>query len=347
MADINTHLLAKLTALGYMVHSYRDPAVAKAVIGMDGRLSEVGASNGRSGKSLFGTALEQIMPTVYIGAKAKKLTDDQFLFEEVTEKTECVFLDDVRANLDFEFFFPAITGKMKVNAKGVGRWTIPRDKTPKFYISTNHAISGDSSSFRDRQFCIAFSDYYNDHHKPVNDFGMLFFEEWDQEQWNLFYNLIATSLKLYFQYGLVEAPGRDLELRRLRQQMGEEFLTWAEEYFSEGKEQNENGEDFVGGHLGQRVARQELFQDFLSKHTRAIRYYSATKFGKAIRWYCKYKGLHFNPHKPNKHGKNIEDFLRDNPGEIFIGQPDKVAGVEYFTVSKEFTEPVEDDEAPY
>ncbi len=350
LADINTHLLSKLTALGYMVHSYRDPAVAKAVVAMDGRLTEVGASNGRSGKSLLGTALEKIMPTVYIGAKAKKLTDDQFLFEEVTEKTECVFLDDVRANLDFEFFFPAITGKMKVNAKGVGRWTIPREKTPKFFISTNHAINGDSSSFRDRQFCIAFSDYYNDYHKPVDDFNMLFFEEWDEEQWNLFYNLIALSLRLYFQYGLVEAPGRDLELRRLRQQMGEEFLTWAEEYFSENSDQQQEQDEnapAMDSNLGKRIPRQELFQDFLGKHTRAIRYYSATKFGKAIRWFCKYKGLHFNPHKPNKHGQNIQDFLSENPRDIFIGQSDKMAGVEYFTVSREFTEPVDDDGAPF
>jgi len=335
MADINTHLLSKLTALGYMVHSYRDPAVAKAIIAMDGQLAEVGDSNGRSGKSLLGSAMEWIIPTVYIGAKAKKLTDDQFLFEEVTEKTECVFLDDVRANLDFEFFFPAITGKMKVNAKGVGRWTIPREKTPKFFISTNHAINGDSSSFRDRQFCIAFSDYYNDTHKPVDDFGVLFFEEWDEKQWNLFYNLVATSLQLYFQYGLVEAPGRDLELRRLRQQMGEDFLTWAEEFYSENTEERETEDQPFDdeSNLDKRMPRQDLYSDFINKHPRASRFVSPTRFGKSVKWYCKYKGFHFNPDRPNRKGQNIADFLRENPKSSFIGTADKAGGVEYFTVS--------------
>lgn len=349
LADMHTHLLSKLTAIGYMVHSYRDPAVAKAIIAMDGQLSEVGDSNGRSGKSLLGMAMEQIMPTVYIGAKAKKLTDDQFLFEEVTEKTECVFLDDVRANLDFEFFFPAITGKMKVNAKGVGRWTIPREKTPKFYISTNHAINGDSSSFRDRQFCIAFSDYYNDKHKPVDDFGVLFFEEWDETQWNLFYNLVATSLQLYFRYGLVQAPGRDLELRRLRQQMGEDFLTWAEEYYSDAKrEQTEGDEDveFPYGHLERREERKAINADFLEKHPRAARYMSPTRFGKCIKWYCKYKGLHLNPHKPDREGNTFGDWIKENPKKPFLGGPDKAAGVEYFTLSKG-SGSVNDDGEPF
>lgn len=346
MADINTHLLSKLTALGYMVHSYRDPAVAKAIIAMDGQLAEVGDSNGRSGKSLLGSAMEWIIPTVYIGAKAKKLTDDQFLFEEVTEKTECVFLDDVRANLDFEFFFPAITGKMKVNAKGVGRWTIPREKTPKFFISTNHAINGDSSSFRDRQFCIAFSDYYNDNHKPVDDFGVLFFEEWDEKQWNLFYNLVATSLQLYFKYGLVEAPGRDLELRRLRQQMGEDFLTWAEEYYSKdttGREDEDQPFD-NDGNLDKRIPRQDLYSDFINKHPRASRFVSPTRFGKSVKWFCRYKGYHFNPDRPNKKGQNFADFLRENPKSSFIGSADKAGGVEYFTVSAGDTEPEDDNE---
>ena len=105
------HLVNKLTATGYLLHDYKNDSELKAVIAMDGKLSEVGASNGRSGKSLFGRAIEYVIPQVYIAAKNKKLTEDQFLFGEVTEKVKNVFLDDVRANVDFEFFFPLITGK--------------------------------------------------------------------------------------------------------------------------------------------------------------------------------------------------------------------------------------------
>ena len=73
--------------------------------------NEIGDSNGRTGKSIICFAIGQVVPQTYIGAKAKDLTDDPFIWEEVTEKTDNIFPDDVRANIDFEFFFPVITAK--------------------------------------------------------------------------------------------------------------------------------------------------------------------------------------------------------------------------------------------
>ena len=115
-------MASKMTAIGYLLHKYRDKSCEKAVIAMDGRLSEVGESNGRTGKSIVGFAIGEVVPQVYIGAKSKDLEHDPFLFKEVTEKTDNIFLDDVRANIDFEFFFPIITGKLMVNTKGVKRF---------------------------------------------------------------------------------------------------------------------------------------------------------------------------------------------------------------------------------
>lgn len=334
--DTSMHLLAKLTALGYLSHKFHNAAVAKAVIGVDGKLSEVGASNGRTGKSLFGKALSKIMPQVYIGGKTRNLTDDQFLFEEVNEKTQNVFFDDVRTNLDFEYFFPNITGQWKINAKGVGRYTLPDGHPIKLYFSTNHMINGEGTSFTDRMHHIVFSDYYNDEYKPVDEFGTLFFDEWGQEQWNYFYNLIALSLQLYFRFGLVEAPTRQIEKRRLRQMMGEEFLTWAEEYFS-AQTDSFNPSSFEVSpmeNLGERIARSKMYDSFKSRlRGRVIDYYTATRFGRCIRYFCEYKEYHFNPHKPNKNGININDFIAAG-GKSFIGSEDKSAGVEYFTVSK-------------
>ncbi len=149
-----------------------------------------------------------MIPQVYIGGKSKDLTEDPFLFEEVTEKSKNIFIDDVRANVDFEFFFPVITGRMTINCKGIGKFTLPEKDTPKLYITTNHAINGSTASFRDRQALIAFSDFYSDDYKPIDDFGNNFFEEWDEKQWNLFYNFMAACLQLYFkvqQKGWVKA----------------------------------------------------------------------------------------------------------------------------------------------
>ena len=331
--DMSLHLLSKLTAFGYMCHRFFDPGTAKAIVAMDGKLSEVGASNGRTGKSILGNAVGVLVPQVYIGGKTRKLTEDQFLFEEVNEKTENVFFDDVRTNFDFEFLFPNITGRWKINAKGVGRWTMKTEDSPKIFIATNHSLNGEGLSFADRQHDLVFSDFYSDTHKPVDDFGMLFFDEWNNEQWNLFYNLVSTSLKLYFQYGLVEAPGRNIRLRKLRQLMGEEFLTWAEEYFAKERPEGLESDDIGTSHLGKKIPRKEMHDEFKSRlRGRMLDYYSSTRFGKCVKYYCEYKGLHFNPHKPNQNGMNIQDFLKNNDGKVFFGIEDKSSGVEYFTV---------------
>lgn len=335
-AILNTslHVLNKLTSLGYLCHRFHNPAVAKAVIAVDGRLTEVGASQGRTGKSLFGKALSRIMPTVYIGGKSKKLTEDQFLWEQVTEKTECVFFDDVRTNLDFEFFFPNITGQWSINAKGVGRWNLPESHPIKLFFTTNHMINGEGSSFTDRMHYLVFSDFYSDHHKPTDDFGQLFFDEWDEEQWNLFYNLVAYSLQLYFRYGLVPPPSSNIEKRKLRQMMGEEFLSWADEFYAPG-EPDLSSPNPTSGNLEVRIARKELFEGFKNRlRGKLLDFYSPTRFGRCLRWYCKYKGYHFNPHKQNELGQNCKDYLSEGSSS-FMGGEDKAAGLEYFTVSSD------------
>lgn len=328
------HFLNKLTAMGYLLHDYKNDSELKAVICMDGKLSEVGSSNGRTGKSLFGRAIEEVIPQVYISAKSKKLTEDNFLFGEVNEKIKNLFLDDVRANVDFEFFFPLITGKLKVNAKGLTPYTLSSHDTPKLLITTNHAINGEGSSFKDRQAFVAFSDKYNENHKPIDDFKQNFFSEWDKDQWNYFYNFMATCLVMYFRslkndwsgvkgQGIVIPPMDDLETRRLRQQIGEDFLTWADEVFSAPAPH---------GELNNRTLRRELFDSFKVKNPHQVKYVTPAKFAKKLKYYCKYKDLHFNPSQPNDDDINFDVWSKNNEGS-FIGKMDKSGGKEYITVA--------------
>lgn len=315
--ETQMHFISKVTAMGYLLHQFFNESQAKAVIGMDGKLSEVGSSNGGTGKSIFGDAIGKVIPQVSIGGKNKKLTEDPFWAEEVTEKTANVFLDDVRANIDFEFFFPYITGKFMVNGKGDKKFTIDKKQTPKLYFSTNHAILGEGNSFERRQFFIAFSDFYNRHHFPVYDFGANFFDEWDNRQWNLFFNFMAQCIRCYFRYGLVEAPRERLEMRRMRQQIGEEFLQWADEYFSFDESQ---GGFVYNDKIDLDIPRKELYQDFLDNHPTQKRYVTPTRFKKKFKTYCTYRGAVYNPH-------NFFD-----KEETVCGADNKSNGVEYFTL---------------
>jgi len=334
------HLLNKLTALGFLLHDYKNESERVTIIAMDGMESEVGASEGRTGKSLFGVATEHVIPQVYIAAKNRKLTEDNFLFGEVTEKTKVIFLDDVRVNIDFEFFFPLITGKLKVNPKGGQPFTLGRDDTPKLFISTNHAISGDGSSFTDRQAFMAFSDFYNEDHKPIHDFHQNFFTEWGKEQWNLFYNLMASALMVYFRSlkegwvghgrGILEPPLGFIERRRLRQQMGEDFLAWAEEYFSA----EFNNDDFgLQNRMNRQLVRGEVYEDLLEKNPHVRKWITPSSFSRRLKSFCRYMKYHYNPDRPNREGLDFADFIREKNRESFIGEPNKTNGVEYITIA--------------
>ena len=66
------HIAAKITAIGYLLHNYDSKSMSRAIIAMDGKLSEVGSSNGRTGKSLFGLAIEHMQPYyIYWSQKQK------------------------------------------------------------------------------------------------------------------------------------------------------------------------------------------------------------------------------------------------------------------------------------
>jgi DNA primase len=331
------HIVNKLTAIGYLLHDYKDDNELKAIIAMDGRLSEVGASNGRSGKSLMGVALSHMLPQVVIDGKNKKLDDDSFRYHEVTEKTKNLFFDDVRANFDFESLFQVITGAMTVNQKSGLRFTLRKEESPKILVTTNHAINGIGSSFNDRQSYVVFSDFYNDDWKPVNDFGCAFFSEWDAEQWNLFYNLMATALMLYFRskqngwsgtkrLGIVPPPMEDVEKRKLRQTMGENFLTWADAYFF-WDDKNK------AGNLNQRLLRKELNDDFLNENPLEKKYCNAHRFKEKVIAYCMYMSYDLNPTKRNAKKLDINQYYKTHPTGHFIGDDDKTGGKEYFTLA--------------
>lgn len=308
------HLISKLCGIGYMMMSAKDRSVSRALVAMDGKQSEVGLSNGRSGKSIIGEMFKQVMPAISINGKYKDIDGDNFLWDEMTVKTKVVFIDDVRTNFPFEFLFANITGDWSVNYKGNRRATFPFHRSPKIYITTNHALNGEGSSYNDRQWKIAFSDFYNDSHKPVDDFGQLFFDDWDFEQWNLLWNMLAECVQLYLRFGVVQAPSDRIENRQLRQSMGEDFLAWAEEYFSSEEK------------LNIRIARKEIYDNFVEYAPEQRRYTSATIFKKKIQKYCNWKGLIFNPHKYDLVTGEPMNFDKDGRADF----DDKSGGVEFF-----------------
>ena len=329
------HIVNKMTSIGYLLCDYKYQTELKAIVAMDGQMGEVSQSNGRTGKSLVGVAIKMMLEQTTIDGKTLK-NDDDYIYSNVTLRTRNVFIDDVRVNFDFERFFAAVTGDLAVNPKTKARFIIPNEKSPKFYITTNHAINANNRSALERINYMAFSDWYNDNHRPIDDFGHQFFADWDDEQWCLFDNFMCECVMYYLRslaegwyrtgQGAVPPPMRDITMRTLKQQMGEAFVQWADMYFDES-----------GKNLNERITRKTMYDAYHSQFPDSKFGVTPSNFRTKVVLYCQFKGYHFNANKANKEGTSFGDWIIAHPSETFIGAADKSGGNEYFTVfSSEF-----------
>lgn len=220
-------LMNLLTLQGYLLHSFKDKAKAKAVALMDA--SEIGEPNGRTGKGLLVSGLGKMRKTTLEDGKSFK-DDNRFKFSQVNSDTKILFVNDVKENFNFENFFPAITDGITVEVKFENKRTISFEDSPKIVISTNYAILGRGSSFEDRIYEFELSNYYSNIHKPIHDFKHLFFDEWDSDQWDLFYSLMLYSIQEYLNKGVVETKGINRDRNKLISETNKLFVDWVSNY---------------------------------------------------------------------------------------------------------------------
>ncbi len=328
------HVVNKLTTIGYLLCDYKYASERKAVIIQDHLMSEVGQSHGGAGKSIVGNAIKHIRPQYFIDGKQMQ-ANDEFLLSGVNKTTRNIFIDDVKTNFDFVSLFAMITGDMNVNPKGKDRYSIPVEESPKILITTNHAINHATENASKRRISyMEFSTWYNPEHTIADDFDHMFFDDWDDEQWNLFDNFMAECVMYYLRsfeecwarkgQGAVPPPMRNIELRTLRQEMSESLYQWAEEYF-----------DPSGDKLNARLRRSDVLQSFFEYAGTQGHGVTRTNFRKKIEAYCKFKGYDLNINKPiTEHGNRVtyNDWKPINPDKSYIGEADKSGGIEYFTI---------------
>ncbi len=322
MADNAQHLVSKLCAFGYLANAYKDKSTAKAVVAMDGKQQDFDEANGRTGKSLFGEALRRVVKNKQLNGKelGNSNTNRQFIWDGVNEKTKLVIGDDLLKDFDFDSLFSLITADWTVNPKGHTSYTIPFAQSPKIFLSSNYAIAGDGSSYSARMWLLAFADFYSDTHAPIDDFKVLFFEEWDNTQWNLFWNFVSQCIQLYFRFGYVPAPDDRLEERRLMQQIGEDFIAWADPYYAPD-----------AGHINQKILRDDVYKSFL-EYVQGLRgpkfTLSPKSFSQRMQYYVRLRKLYFNPQKYDPKTKTWLEYDKD-------GRPkklDKSNGKEWYTI---------------
>ena len=280
-----------VSAMGYLLHGYKNSSNAKAIVFCDEKVSD--DPNGRTGKSLASVALSKMKDSVRLDGKLVNFKD-RFVFQQVERSTQIIEFNDVRKSFDFEGLFSVVTDAINVEKKNGHKFAIEFQDAPKVLISTNYTITGTGDSFTDRLFEIEFAPYYSSKHKPVDDFGCVFFEGWDQEEWNRFYNFMLWCEQYYLKNGLVVCEKVNLLIRKLMDSTSSEFMKFADEYIKVGIEYDKN--------ISYSLFR-SMFPDYDKVRQRT--------FTKWLTVYAEYKGYEFITREANGNG-----YFTFKPGSI-------------------------------
>ena len=133
----------------------------------------------------------------------------------VNTDTNIIQFDDTDIKFDFSGLYSIITNGITIEKKNKQAIQFTHQDTPKFVITTNQVLTDESNSGKDRKFEIEFSDYYNDEITPRIEFGCMFFTDWDEAEWNLFFNYMIDNIQLYIKSGLIDYNKKNLKNRKL------------------------------------------------------------------------------------------------------------------------------------
>ena len=285
------HLINKIYAIGYLLHRYVDAQKPWCVYAMDNRIGDEGKSYGGSGKSVvFDKAIRKMLKKdFYLNGRNKELTQDKHIYDGLTEHHRYILIDDANEYLDFDYFFAALTGDIKVNPKNQKPYTIGFHRKAKTAITSNFTLRKLDPSTLRRILYTVFSDFYHlndeghyrEKHEPKDDFGKNLFDDFTEEEYNKFYNTMAQCLKVFLNYDKIEPPLNQVNKKNLLSDMGENFKAWAEVYFSE-----------EGGKQNKLQVRGWAFKDFISSTNVKV---TPQKFMSSIKSWCKLKGYELNP----------------------------------------------------
>ncbi len=220
--------ISLLCTIGYLLHNYKTPANAYAVILSEANLDDT--PKGRTGKGVLMQAIAEIRNVETEDGKNFDFKS-RFAFQKVTLDTEIYVFNDVKKHFPFELLFHQITDSMVIEKKNKDKITLPVEKSPKIVISTNYAISGNAESDKGRKYDMELLPYYDSKHRPINDYGKAFFgKNWNETEWNIFFNFMLACLQGYLKNNCIipEYSSATKDEKRLLNGTSQEFVEYAD-----------------------------------------------------------------------------------------------------------------------
>jgi len=253
------------STIGFLMHGHKNLSYCPAVILNDEVISD--NPEGGTGK---GKAFDF--------AKS-------FAYQLVSADTQILCFDDVKKYFDFERLFSVVTEGLTLEKKNKDAIKIPFSKSPKIAITTNYAIKGAGNSFQRRKWELELYQHYSKNFTPQDEFGRLFFGDWDDDEWCVFDNYMIQCLQLYLREGLIESEFVNLKIRQLSAETSHDFIEWCG--LLEGTQPNSKLVPDI------RLNTNELYLDFVQEYPdyspRAKMSISRIRFNKWLYSFCMYK----------------------------------------------------------
>lgn len=331
LAEHYEHFANRIFTLGYMFHRYKQDSKPWAPWAMDIKQPEdEQESKGGSGKSIYISIPKYFMQVETENGRNPQMLKQSHVFENTTEYTGYVYVDDALKSMPFDYFFPHITSFFPVNPKGTNKFGIPFSKSPKIGFSSNFPPqSSDQSTLRRLLFTV-FSDYY--HHGPNKEFKEEFtprtefkkdlFTDFDDKDWNNAINIIARSVQFLLQHAdeKIQPPMDSVNTRQLVNAIGEEFMQWADVYFADEYK------------LNTYIERLKVFEEMKASSAKFMANITSTKFKTKLDYWCDLRGYKLNPkhllNEPKKKPIRITQSTNIGVREMFYIETGKEFGTD-------------------
>ncbi len=270
------------STIGFLMHGHKNLSYCPAVILNDEVISD--NPEGGTGKGIFMNALSHMKKLVTIDGKAFTF-ERSFAYQLVSADTQILCFDDVKKYFDFERLFSVVTEGLTLEKKNKDAIKIPFSKSPKIAITTNYAIKGAGNSFARRKWELELHQHYTKSYTPQDEFGKLFFGDWDSDEWCYFDNYMIYCLQLYLKEGLIQSEFVNLKIRQLSAETSHDFIEWCG--LLEGQEENQKL------YIGIQIRKNEMYFDFINEYPdygpKSKMTISRQRFYKWLHAYCVYK----------------------------------------------------------
>jgi hypothetical protein len=225
--DIDRKLIVE-TSLGYLLNNYKKQDEGLAIVFYDETLND--NPSGRTGKTLISKALSHCRKLVTLNGKEFN-NKGQFPYQTINLDDNIICFDDMERSFKFETLFSIITGNLTLNKKNLQPIEIPFSKSPKIMFTSNYILSGVGDSHDARKIEIELFRHYSKTYKPINEFGKLFFSQWDKSEWDSFFNYMVSNIQTYFNNGLLFSELKTGKTKKMIANTCEDFFDFCENEF--------------------------------------------------------------------------------------------------------------------